>query len=283
METRLRGTIIKTPDNSPGLLIVDGQQKRFTLENVWKSPVAPAVNMPVDIEFDGAGSIAGLTSVDPQKEARGKTERIGGVAQETGKDATAIASQGASTLLARIGKVTAVATVILWIAWFYLPALTVAVPFLGPRTFTAWEILSLDLNNQLTIVPGSSGLLNILGLVALAAPLAVPFMRHPLAKFLYAMPLAFVLLFAATGLWKCDHAISEAADMVKRNVTPAQGNPRWNELQARSMEGVEDRLEEALAKSASISYGIFVIFITSLVLAGQVFRRSASARAGSSA
>jgi hypothetical protein len=43
MTTQLRGTIIKTPDSSPGLLVVEGQQKTFTLEGAWKSPVAPMV------------------------------------------------------------------------------------------------------------------------------------------------------------------------------------------------------------------------------------------------
>ena len=93
MTPQQRGTIIKTPDSSPGLLIVDGQQKSFTLEGVWKSAVAPAVNMAVDIEFDGAGSITGLTVVDTQQVAREKLGQIGGVAQQHGKEAAEIARQ----------------------------------------------------------------------------------------------------------------------------------------------------------------------------------------------
>ena len=42
-DPRLRGTIVKVPDPGPGLLVVNGQQKQFTLEGIWKSPVAPAV------------------------------------------------------------------------------------------------------------------------------------------------------------------------------------------------------------------------------------------------
>ena len=37
-----RGTIIKVPDSTPGLVIVNGAQKSFTLESVWRAPVAPA-------------------------------------------------------------------------------------------------------------------------------------------------------------------------------------------------------------------------------------------------
>ena len=84
MTAQLRGTIIKTPDISPGLLVVEGQQKTFTLEGAWKSPVAPMVNMAVDIELDGAGFITGLTAVDSQQAAREKLKQIGGAAQEHG-------------------------------------------------------------------------------------------------------------------------------------------------------------------------------------------------------
>jgi hypothetical protein len=66
MTPRIMGTIIKTPGSTQGLLIVEGQQKPFTLEGVWKSPVAPAVNMAVDVEFDSAGFVKGLTALDLQ-------------------------------------------------------------------------------------------------------------------------------------------------------------------------------------------------------------------------
>jgi hypothetical protein len=67
MTPRHTGTIIKTPGGTPGLLIVEGQQKPFTLEGVWKSPVAPVVNMAVDLELDDAGFVKGLTALDPQE------------------------------------------------------------------------------------------------------------------------------------------------------------------------------------------------------------------------
>lgn len=104
MRPQLRGTIIKTPDNTPGLLFVNGQQKKFTLEGVWKSPVAPAVNIAVDIELDGEGLITGLTVVDAQKEAKEKLGQIGEAATEKGKEAAVIARQGIGALAARMGK-----------------------------------------------------------------------------------------------------------------------------------------------------------------------------------
>jgi hypothetical protein len=82
---RSRGTIIKVPDATPGLLIVNGQQLAFTLEGRWRSPVAPAANMAVEVDLDDRGTVAGLSVVDAQQIAREKLEQFGGVAQQQGK------------------------------------------------------------------------------------------------------------------------------------------------------------------------------------------------------
>jgi hypothetical protein len=55
--SRARGTVIKVPDATPGLLIVDGRQLPFSLEGRWRSPVAPAANMSVDVELDPTGVV----------------------------------------------------------------------------------------------------------------------------------------------------------------------------------------------------------------------------------
>jgi hypothetical protein len=192
---RIRGGIIKTPDSTPGLLIVDGQQKPFTLEGIWKSPVAPMVNMAVDVEFDGAGVIAGLTAVDPQQVTKEKLSQLGGAAQQRGKEAAVIARQGVGALAARMGKVTLAAAVILWIAWFSLPALTIAETLSGAsKSFTFWDLVGLDPNTNIMAVPASHGLFGLLGLLAIAAPFAAPFIRTPKAQFLYAMPLGYVAI-----------------------------------------------------------------------------------------
>ena len=79
-----RGTIIKTPDSTPGLLMINGRQKPFVIEGMWKSSTAPAVNMMVDAEFDGAGSIQSVAVADPQQEAKEKPSQFGGTAQGRG-------------------------------------------------------------------------------------------------------------------------------------------------------------------------------------------------------
>jgi hypothetical protein len=195
MTPQLRGTIIKTPDNAPGLLVVAGQQKTFTLEGIWKSAAAPMLNMAVDVEFDGSGFIKGLTAVDPQQAAREKLNQIGGAAQQRGKEAAEIARQGIGALAARMGKFTLGAAVVLWIAWFFMPTLTIGENLTSAsKSFTFWELVGLDPNTNIMQTSASYGLFGLLGLLAIAAPFASPFIRNSKAKLLYAAPLVYVVI-----------------------------------------------------------------------------------------
>jgi hypothetical protein len=248
MTTQLRGTVIKTPDNGPGLLVVDGEQKAFTLERVWKSEVAPAVNMAVDIELDGAGSIRGLTVVDRQKEAREKLEQIGGAAQEHGRQAAAIASQGIGALVARMGKVTLIAAVIVWIAWFFMPGAGLSVSFFGAgqtKSFTLWDALSLDPKNNLN--PGTFGLLNLVVIAGIVAPFAASFIRRKGARYLYAAPLACLVIAWIAIEYDFSEAVGAAGI-------------------AASMSGIK----------LSPEYGTFMAGLASLVVAACVLKRPAS-------
>src|SRR5688572_14201097 len=118
---RTRTTVIKIPDSTPGLLFINGQQKAFTLEGIWKSPIAPAANMAVDVDMDTSGTIVGITAVDSQQIAKEKLNQLSNVAQEQGKVAAEMAKQGVGALAARMGKIALGATVLIWVAWFFLP------------------------------------------------------------------------------------------------------------------------------------------------------------------
>jgi len=193
---KVRGTIVKVPDATPGLLFVNGQQKPFTLEGVWKSPVAPAVNMTVDVDLNSAGAITGITVVDTKQIGKEQLGQIGAVAQEKGKEAAKLAQQGVGALAARMGAVALGATVLVWIAWFFLPAASVQGGFAGSMSFTFWNLLGIDFNSPESMLGGgnSHGAFAFLGLLAIAAPFVAPFIRAPWAKYLNAAPLAFVVI-----------------------------------------------------------------------------------------
>jgi hypothetical protein len=82
---RFRGTIIKTPGNSPGLVVVGGQQKSFLLAGVWKSSVAPAAKMSVDVEVDSSGAIASIGVVSRWQLVKERLGRISGKLKDRGK------------------------------------------------------------------------------------------------------------------------------------------------------------------------------------------------------
>jgi len=201
---RARGTVIKVPDATPGLLIVDGRQLPFSLEGRWRSPVAPAINMSVEVEFDSSGAVASVSVVDAQQVARERLEQFGGIAQQQGKVAAEIARQGAGALAARMGTAPLVAAVAIWVAWFFLPAVNITL-FTESRSFTFWEILGLNLENPFNMT-GSHGLFGLLGVLAIAAPFARPFVVHPKASWLNALPLAFVVLAVLRLLYTINRA-----------------------------------------------------------------------------
>jgi hypothetical protein len=190
----MRGTIIKVPDAGPGLLVINGQQKQFTLEGIWKSPVAPAVNMTVDVDLDAAGSVAAVTVVDAQQRAKEQMRQLGGVAQERGKEAADMAKQGVGALAARMGTVALASAVLVWVAWFFFPVASIDTGG-GKISYSFWSLIGVDFRNLESLATGGShGFFSLIGLIAIAVPFTAPFVRAPWSKYLYAAPLAYIVL-----------------------------------------------------------------------------------------
>ena len=186
---KMRGTIIKVPGSTPGLLLAGGQQKSFVLENVWRSPIAPAANMTVEIFTDISGVVTAVTVVEGQQLARERLEQFSGAAQEHGKEAASRAREGVRAMAGRMGKATAIAMVLFWIVWFGLPAVTFNNPMFQ-KSMTFWDLLGWDLRTASV----SHGIFSLLGMVAIAVPFAVPFLRDRRARYLYAAPLACTVI-----------------------------------------------------------------------------------------
>lgn len=260
---KVRASILRTPGDNPGLLFLDGRQWPFTLDNVWKSRVAPSINMLVDVDFDGQGNITAITAVDPQQAAREKLEQIGDAAKERGKEATKIASQGIGALAAQMGKVTLAAAVILWIAWFFMPSLSISLSVFGvngSRSISLWTALALDRSFNLTSFfnnadpGGSRGFLSLVVLAGMAAPFAVSLIKNSHTRYLYAAPLACVLLAWLTILYE------------------------FNQILDALRQQYGSMADDALKMSPD--YGVFIIALASVVVAARV-RRPAFSYTGS--
>jgi hypothetical protein len=196
--SKVRTTIVKVPDATPGLLFLNGQQKSFTLEGLWKSPVAPAPNMTVDVDVDAMGAITSIAAVDAKAIAQERMHQLGDAAKEHGAEGAKVLWAGLLKVTSKMGAVAFGASVLIWIAWFFLPA--AAITALGSMSLTFWDVLGIDTNNpaSLTSGGGSHGFFGLLGIVAIAVPFAVPLISATWAKFLNAAPLAYVLIGFAT-------------------------------------------------------------------------------------
>ena len=185
----LRGTVIKVPDATPGILSVGGKQYLFTLESVWKSAIAPSPNQTVTVELDSAGVVTSVTVLDQQQLAKERLSELGGVAQERGK---AIVEQirsgvsgglggvgGLGGLAARIGTVSLGALVVIWFASYFLAAGGVSGGGVDMGSFSFRTLLGTDLADPGSLAnPGHArGLLRFLAFAAIAVPFAVPFIR----------------------------------------------------------------------------------------------------------
>jgi len=199
-----RGTIIKVPDASPGLLFVNGEQKSFTLGGVWQCPTAPAPNMIVEVTLDASNSVAAIMPVDNAQVRKEQLSHAGAVAQEQGKQAAKMAKKGFGTLVARMGVVALGATVLLWIAFFGLTA--VGMPPLA--SYTYWDVLGIDFSNLLSNLGGPShGFLAFLGVICITAPFVAPFWKDSKARWLNALPLVFLILATAKIMYSAHDAL----------------------------------------------------------------------------
>lgn len=264
---KVRGTIIKVPDHNPGLLMVEGEQRAFTLQGLWRSSLAPALNQVVDVEVDGSGALSSLTAVDPQQLAKERLNQLGEVAQQQGKQVADLARAGVGALASRMGKVALGATAVLWIAWFFLPAVKMSV-FGISRSATFWEVLGSGLGPQ-GFDQQSHGPFAFLGLLAIAAPLVAPFLKTSRARLLNAAPLLYLVLTVVKVRWQLGSAMGQANGAMGR-LDPAM---------AKMVAEMTDTAVKSLMSALSIGWGGYALVAAALVLAVRVLGARPSAAA----
>ena len=191
-----RGTIIKVPDATPGILLLNGRQYSFTLEGVWNSAVAPAPNQVVTVEVGGTGVVTSIVVVDQQQIAKEKFAELSGVAQERGKVVAGQIQEGVGALAARMGAVALGATVVIWVAWFLIPAAGIGGGGEQVASWTCRTLLGTNLADpgSMAEAGNSRGFLRLIGFLAILVPFLAPFIRTPWSRYLNAAPLGIVVV-----------------------------------------------------------------------------------------
>jgi len=187
-----RGRVLRDTTSGPGLLMIEGQQYRFSLEGVWKSETPPKPGLVVDVELDARGKVQGITVVPDSQLAREQAETAIGLARQKGQNL-------ASSLLAEIGMPSLAAAGLLAAAWFFLTAASIQFPFPGKLEFTFWQILGLlNAGNVPELLDRSSGpstgLYGLAAVVALAGPFIHHFWKDKRALLGGLLPLAFMVI-----------------------------------------------------------------------------------------
>lgn len=63
-EVRKQGKVLREPGTGKGLVIIEGQQFPFSLNDVWQSPQPPKIGMIVEAEFNRDGKLVGIRALD---------------------------------------------------------------------------------------------------------------------------------------------------------------------------------------------------------------------------
>jgi hypothetical protein len=65
--SRVRATVVKVPDVSPGVLSFDGVERPYCMDGVWKSATAPTPALTVEAALDEQGRVLEIVVIDPQR------------------------------------------------------------------------------------------------------------------------------------------------------------------------------------------------------------------------
>lgn len=182
-----RGRVLRNPHGGRGLLMVEGKQYPFLMDALWRSEQPARPGLPVSVDFDAQGNLAGITAV-PESQIRSQ--------QMHSKSNLADSLLGFE--VADQNKWIPIAgSALLLFSWLFLTAVSIHLPSLGKLDLTVWQILGALNSGTLPSIPeiadsSDPGLLGFVALLALAGPLLPSFWNDRRALLGGALPLGFM-------------------------------------------------------------------------------------------
>ena len=281
-----KGRVLRDTTHGEGLMSVEGNQYTFRLEGMWKSDIAPKVNMQVEVDFDDAGTVVAVRGVDPAAAAREQAAQMAAKATETTKKLAAeLQAKGGPMMekaipvvqryTALIGIPTLIALAVVFFGWFIFS--TLVIELLGRETVTFYQVMGL-LNNPESGLealgsgrrPGT-GIYGIVTFLAFLAPLLPHFVSIRQLWFAYFAPIGWMLLAYIIGRWKISSAMSAGSEDIG-----AFGGAEAEEF-ARQM---QEEMMNAIGEAVSMGLGAWMAIAAGLYLAYAGYTRYRAASAG---
>jgi len=215
MTTIRRGRVLRDTSLGEGLVFVEGTQYSFRLEGMWRSEFAPSVNMPVDAVFDEQGQLVALTTVAlgtlGREQAALAFDAAGNAVQALTGQLQAKGLPFAKVWARRTGYDTLAATLLLIVAWFWLPALSIGIGILGEHALSFYQVLAFLDGGFLGLAGGHAGSYGVLVLVALLGVFLPQFWKDPRAGYGMALPLALTLVAATMAFERAGSLLGVSA------------------------------------------------------------------------
>lgn len=261
--TTKRGRILRDTSGGEGLVFVDGNQYAFRLEGMWKSEFAPKVNMTVDVEFDEAGKVVGLRSVSGSNVAGEQAAQAIGAAQEKARQVAAeFQSKGLPVVqeyAKKIGYPVLGALFAVILGWFFLPAISAELGFLGKNSVTFYQGLKfLNSGGVAAMGGGSAGIYGLLCFLSLLAVLLPYVWKHPRSGFAMAAPLVLMLLVLVISWMKMNDQFNAGLE--------AAGSFGGEEYRKMAEESAKQAAAE-MRKAISIGFGTYLAAAGAIYLA----------------
>lgn len=251
-----RGKIIRDTSLGQGLLSIGGEQFAFVLEGLWKSDVAPACNMVVEVDLSEDNQITAIAIVPDAQLAKEQAAVAVAAAKEKG-------AQLGSAIVAKFGFETLAAIAILAMGWFTLNTISIQISSDSSVGMSFWKVLTIvnspsDLMN-LGSTSSGAGMYGFLAIIALIGPLAPYFWKDPRAYLGGLLPLAFMLFVGVMIYMGINDGVKEA-----RGAASLFGGGAANI----ASEMANSMVKEIL-KAISIGAGAYLSIVASLYFAGK--------------
>jgi hypothetical protein len=276
-----RGRVLRDTAVGDGLVFVDGDTYPFQLERLWRSEIAPRVNMAVDVEFGPDARIQSIRAVPGAQLFGDQTAHALDAAQSAARKMAAELNQrGAPALqqaIRRVGGPKLIAVCALALGWYSMHFLIINLGTLGKLSLTFHDVLKIlnsdILNGDFTAIlmapsqnplaAQAAGMYGFAAFTAAVIPLITPFLKDRRFQLADAAPLLVLGVVAAVACSQITSAIHGAQSALGE--LGAGGAAQTQQF--------GQQIRQGIASAVSVGLGTYASIIASIYLAASGYLR----------